>query len=116
MLQKTSNSFGYAWRGLRTTWDEEYNFRIETVVSVLVIFCIFFFHFSFVEAVVCILSIMMVLTAEIINTAIEDVCDKIEPAYDTVIGKIKDTTSAFVLVSCFGAFVLGVLVFWHHFL
>lgn len=115
MLQKTINSFLYAWNGLRTTWREEHNFRIETFVAVVVIICIFYFQFSFVESALSLFAITLVLTAEIINTAIEDVCNKIEPKYDATIGKIKDTTGAFVLVTVLGSTIVGLIVFYHHF-
>jgi diacylglycerol kinase (ATP) len=56
------------------------------------------------------------LSAEIINTSIEDLCNKVEPEYDPVIGKIKDTTGAFVLVAALGSVLVGVLVFYSHFI
>lgn len=116
MITKTINSFRYAMRGLVTVWKEESNFRIETLAMALVVFCMFYFDFSFIEKTLCILVITIVLSAEILNTAIEDLCNKVEPSHDFVIAKIKDTSSAFVLVSSLGALVVGVLVFLNHFL
>ena len=98
-----------------TTWKEEHNFRIEVFAAILVVFFIIYFDFSFIESVFCIIAITIVLSAEIINTAIEDLCNKIQPNYDPVIGKIKDTMGAFVTVSALGAFIVGVLVFYNHF-
>ena len=112
---KTLKSFGFALNGLKTVWKEERNFRIEVFILVVVIFILFYFHFSLAEWLFCVLAITLVLTSEIINTAIEDLCNKVEPNQDATIGKIKDTSSAFVLISSLGAMVLGVLVFYHHF-
>ncbi len=109
-------SFKYAFRGLKATWKEESNFKIEVFVSIFVLFCLFYFDFSFVEKMFCLISITLVLSAEIINTAIEDLCNKVEPSIDPVIAKIKDTSSAFVLVASFGALLLGIFVFTNHFL
>ncbi|MCX6702111.1 MAG: diacylglycerol kinase [Candidatus Zambryskibacteria bacterium] len=116
MITKIYHSFLFAWNGLQTTWKEEQNFRIEILVGVVVVFCILFFQFSFIETVLSVIAIAVVLTAEIINTAIEDLCNKVEPQHDFVIGKIKDTMAAFVLISVLGAAIVGFMVFYNHFL
>ncbi len=109
------NSFIFACRGLRNTWREEINFRIEVLVMLCLSFFIFYFKFSLAETAFCLVAVTMVLSAEIINTAIEDLCNKIEPNHDPVIGKIKDTASAFVLVSTLGSIAVGCIVFYNHF-
>ena len=112
---KILNSFGYAFNGLRTTWREEFNFRIEIFIAFIVTFFIIYFDFSFIESAICIIAIVIVLTAEIVNTAIEDLSDMVESNQNPLIGKIKDTMAGFVLLSSVGAFILGCLVFWNHF-
>lgn len=115
MLTKIYHSFSFAWNGLKTTWREEHNFRVEILIAVVVVFFIIFFDFSLIESLFCILAIVIVLCAEIVNTAVEDLCNRVEPQHDTIIAKIKDTMAAFVLVSSFGAAVIGFLVFYTHF-
>ncbi len=116
MIKKILDSFGFAWNGLKTTWQEEYNFRIEIIFSFIIILFIIFFQFTFIESIFCIIAIIIVLTAEIVNTAIEDLSDMVDANPNPLIGKIKDTMAGFVLISSFGAFVVGCLVFYHHFL
>ncbi len=116
MISKVFNSFRHAINGFRTVLNEEHNFKIEIVASALVILSILFFQFSLIETGLCIVAVTIVLSAEIINTAVEDLCNKVEPGHDPIIGKIKDTSGAFVLVGALGAFTLGCLVFLHHFL
>ncbi len=116
MLQKTINSFKYALRGLVTVWQEERNFRIESVTALIVSICMVYFRFSFVESSILVIAMALVLLSEIVNTVIEDLCNKVEPKHDSVIGKIKDTSGAFVLVAVIGSVVVGVLVFCNHFL
>ena len=115
MITKIHHSFLFAWSGLKTTWKEEYNFRVEVLVGAIVMFFISFFGFSFIETILCVIGIVMVLTAEIINTAVEDLCNKIEPQHDPIIGKIKDTMAGFVFISVLGAIIIGFLVFYTHF-
>lgn len=116
MIKKAFNSFLYAIRGLKTVWKEEQNFRIEVVIAVLVLFSIFYFNFTFVESVFCLIAILFVICGEIVNTVVEDICNKIEPNQNPIIGKIKDMMAGFVLVSSIGALLVGILVFYNHFL
>ncbi|HEY4505596.1 MAG TPA: diacylglycerol kinase [Candidatus Paceibacterota bacterium] len=115
MLGKIINSFMYAWRGFVTTWKEENNFRIEVFITIIILFFIYFFDFSLLETAISVLAITIVLCAEVINTAIEDLCNKVEPNHDPIIAKIKDTSSAFVLVSVGGSVFVGFLIFYNHF-
>lgn len=116
MLQKSINSFVYACRGLKTTWIEERNFRIEIFFTAVVAFCIVYFDFTLIESALCVLAITLVLSAEVVNTAIDDLCDKVQPEHDYVIGKIKDTMGGFVFVTVMGAIIIGILVFYSHFI
>ena len=116
MLTKVFRSFQFALSGLITVWQEEENFRIETVSGLVVIFLTYYLNFSYVESSICVLVVVMVLCAEILNTAVEDICNKMEPHHDPIIGKIKDIMAGFVLVTCLGAVVIAYLVFRSHFL
>ncbi len=115
MLKKSLNSPKYAWNGLRTAWREQHNFRMAVLCAIVVLFCIFYFNFTYVESALCVFAIVMVLGSEVANTAVEDLCNRVEPNHDSTIGKIKDTMAGFVLITAFGAFVVGILVFYHHF-
>ena len=55
--------------------------------------------------------VIAVLAAEIVNTAIEDLCNKVEPNTDSVIGKIKDTMGGFVFIVALGSAIIGVMIF-----
>ncbi len=110
------DSFKFAFNGLQTVWKEERNFRLGVFISIIVVAVIIYFKFSFVESAFCIIAMTMVLSAEIVNTAVEDICNKIEPNQDPMIAKIKDISSSLALVSVIGAFIIAVLVFYNHFL
>lgn len=116
MLTKIYHSFTFALNGLKTTWKEEQNFRIEILIGAIVVFCILFFKFSLVETLFSVVAVTIVLISEIINTAVEDLCNKVQPEHDPIIGKVKDTMAAFVLVSSLGAGIVGILVFYNHFI
>ena len=111
---KLIKSFFGAMNGLHATWREEFNFRIEILIGALVVCAGFYLSLSYVEWAIVVGCITVVLSAELVNTAIEDLCNKVEPNTDPVIGKIKDIMAGFVLVSCAGAALTGLLVFGSH--
>lgn len=61
------------------------------------------------ELAMLVVSLAMMLVAEIANTALEEVCDIIEPRHDLRIRAIKDMLSATVFVAALPA--LGILIF-----
>ncbi len=115
-FKKGFRSFTYAWKGAKAVWHEEQNFQILTLISIVVIIIAINFHFSFVEFVFIIIAITMVLVTEAINTVFEDTLNKIGPNHDLVIGKIKDMAAFFLTLTLISAFIIGVFIFWHHFL
>jgi len=58
-----------------------------------------------------ILCIGLVIFSEILNTAIEAVCDVVSPQYNAVIGLAKDMGAGAVLVCAITALVIGALTF-----
>lgn len=114
-LTKSRGSFVFAWNGIKTAWREEHNFRIAIVGAMVVIAAIIYLRFSYIESALCAAAIALVLMAELANTAVEDLCDKVEPQHDPAIGKIKDLMAGFALVALLSAIAIGILVFGHHF-
>lgn len=116
MFDRILKSFVYAARGLGIVWREEQNFRLEIFAGVVVLAAAYFFRFTYIESALVVLAVTAVLCAEILNTAIEDLCNKIEPNQDSAIRKIKDIAAAFVLVAVIGAVFLVAFAFAIHFL
>lgn len=115
-MLRTIKSFKYAWNGLKTVWLEEANFRIEIIAGALVVISIIYFNFSLLESALLVFAITLVLVSEIINTIVEDICNKIESNQDQTIGKIKDMSASFVFLSSICSIVIGALVFYSHFM
>ena len=105
-------SFGYAFNGLKVAFREEPNFRIHLVAVILVIMAGIFLDVSRVDWAILLLTAALVIITELLNTAIENICDFIQPEQDVRIGRIKDVCAAAVLVSAIAAIVIAVIVFW----
>ena len=97
--------------GVLTVWREEVNFRIELCIGVVAVAFGFYFKLEIIEWVIIVGCVIAVLAAEIVNTAIEDLCNKVEPNTDSVIGKIKDTMGGFVFIVALGSAIIGVMIF-----
>jgi diacylglycerol kinase len=59
-----------------------------------IIFCLSLFFHDWVDVMVILVATSQVLTAELFNTAIEAVCDFVEPANNRKIMIIKDISAA----------------------
>ncbi len=114
MLRKIANSFQYAFIGIKLVWSKEINFRIEIVFALLISMLSVVFHISLIEFALIILVISFVITAEIFNTAFEELCNKLHPARDSYIAKIKDMSAAAVLIASIGAIIVGLFIFIPH--
>ena len=110
-MWKRIRSFGYAFNGLRIIFIEEPNARIHLVAILSVMIAGYWLKVSIMEWISLVLVIGMVITLEIVNTAIENICNFISPDKHDMIKKIKDLSAAAVLVSAIIAFIIGVLIF-----
>ncbi|MEK7460302.1 MAG: diacylglycerol kinase family protein [Patescibacteria group bacterium] len=110
-MKKIIKSFQWALNGLRTVWQQEMNFRIEFIVSMIGILAGVFLRFASLEWIILVVCITAVLAAEVVNTAVENICDRIEPGHDILIGKIKDIMAGFVLLVILGASIVAVILF-----
>jgi len=110
-MSKLTKSFRWATNGIRTVWREEVNFRIEFFFGGLAVTLGIYLHVLVLEWMIIVACIGAVLAAEMMNTAIEDLCNKVEPNIDPAIGKIKDIMGGFVLVVTITSVVIGSIIF-----
>ena len=109
-------SFQDAFRGLSFVWKEERNFRIQLCIALLVIAGGVWLRFDYIEMALLVFAILLVLTAEVTNTAFEDTMNKIEPNQDPLVGKVKDIAAGIAVLNALGAVAIGAIIFIHHFL
>ena len=110
-MNRTVRSFSFAARGFRYVLRGERNFQIELFVAGVVIFGMIVFDLSVLERVALILCIAWVLTLELVNTAVERIMDVLQPRIHSYARIIKDVMAAAVLVSAFGALLVGLAIF-----
>ena len=110
-IAKRLKSFTYAFHGLRVLLREEHNSRIHLFATLCVIVAGVVLHISALEWVAVAVAVGIVFSAEIFNSAIEDLSDVVCPERDERIKKVKDLSAAAVLVSAFTALIVGLVIF-----
>jgi diacylglycerol kinase len=104
-------SFGHAIAGLIHALRHNQNLRIHffaaTIVSVLAVLL----QINPFEKGILGLTILLVISAEMINTSIEEMVDLITTEHRQQAKIAKDVAAGMVLVTSIGAVVVGILIF-----
>ena len=109
-------SFECSARGVQRVALTQRSFRIQLLIFALAIIAGFIFHISNTEWLFIILISGMVLSMEMINTALESIIDLMIEEYRIHVKHIKDITAGAVLISSLIAFIGGLIIFIPHFL
>ena len=97
-IRKLSESFLHAFRGLRLCIRDERNFRVHMTAAFYVILFGAFGGVSMTEAAILCICFGLTMGAELLNTAIERLCDKQASGYDGMVRNAKDIAAAGVFV------------------
>ncbi len=113
MSQRTGffKSFGYAGAGMKAAFKNEPNFRIHTTFAIITFTLGVILRFTSIQWILLILTISYVIILELINTAIEEIVDKVSPNYSASAKLIKDISAAAVLIAAVAAALTGLLLF-----
>ncbi len=104
-------SFSYAFEGLRSSLSTERNLLIHFSVMLLVILFGILLELSIPEWMICIILFGLVISAELMNTAIEATVDICSPEIHPKAKLAKDTAAASVLVLAIASSIVGALIF-----
>ena len=110
-IKKVLRSFRFAFRGVGVLFREEHNAWVHLFATILVIAAGFIFQISRIEWSLVAFAIGLVFAAEILNSALERLCDIVQPEQDKRIGDIKDLCAAGVLLCALAAAAIGLLIF-----
>lgn len=105
-------SFRFATAGLVYALRTQRNLRIHFVLAILVLLLALAVRLSRIELAVLALTIMLVLIAELFNTAVETAVDLFSPQYHELARIAKNVAAGAVMVSAIGAVAVGMLLFY----
>ncbi|HHY37232.1 MAG TPA: diacylglycerol kinase family protein [Firmicutes bacterium] len=110
-IKGVCRSFSYALEGLRYAYRTQRNIRIHTAVAAATLAAAWAGKFSRGEIILLLLTITLVVGAELVNTAIEVTVDLITPEYNRLARVAKNVAAAAVLVTAGNAVLVGILLF-----
>ncbi|MCH8902624.1 MAG: diacylglycerol kinase family protein [Bacteroidetes bacterium] len=110
-MGKFLRSVVYAARGVRMAIAGELSLRIHLVVTILTIITGFLLKLDVLEWCLIIIAMGLVWFTELINTAVETLCDMVSPDIHPMIGKTKDIAAGAVLIASITSSLIGLLVF-----
>ncbi|HAB66844.1 MAG TPA: diacylglycerol kinase [Firmicutes bacterium] len=110
-LGRFVKSFGYSIDGLKYAYKYEQSMLIHVIATVCVIGANFFFGITGTEWLITLLAIGLVLSAELINTAIEATVDLITLEIHPLAKIAKDCGSAATFVLAMMAAAIGCVIY-----
>ena len=105
------NNFKYAISGIQSALKTEKNMKIHISIMIVVILMGIFFKISKMEWIICIILFALVLSAELVNTAIETVVDMVMPEINEKAKIAKDVSAGSVLIMAIASAIIGLIIF-----
>ena len=113
-LNNRKNAFAFAFKGILAFFKEPHA-RIHLSILFIVIALGLFLDIQKMEWIAVIFASALVISLEMINSALERALDRIHPEKNELIGLAKDISAGAVLLSALAAFAVGVLIFLPYF-
>jgi len=104
-------SFNYALEGIKTGVSNERNLKIDIFMAILVVILGIIFKISTIEWIILVVLIGLVISLELVNTAIEEVVNLLSPDKQIHAKKAKDIAAGAVLVIATSSLIAGLIIF-----
>ncbi|MGL4225249.1 MAG: diacylglycerol kinase [Vibrio sp.] len=104
-LSRIFYATGYSIKGLIAAWKNEAAFRQEVMLALPLTIVTFFLPVTKIEQLLLVGCLVLILIAELFNSALEAVVDRISTEHHQLSGRAKDIGSAAVFIAlCFAVF------------
>jgi diacylglycerol kinase (ATP) len=114
-LSRLFDAAGYSAKGIRACWRQEAAFRQEMALLIVLLPLSFVVARSVEQWLLLVLPLILLLVVELLNTAIENVVDRIGHEHNNLSGQAKDMGSAAVLFSLLTAACSWGAIAWKNF-
>ena len=111
-VKKLLDSFNFAIEGIIHSVRTQRNMRIHMVVALIVLTACFFYDLTKIELLVVLITVTMVIMAELFNTAIELAIDSTVNYYHPLVKLAKNAAAGGVLITAINAVAVGYIIFW----
>ncbi|MEM9052379.1 MAG: diacylglycerol kinase family protein [Bacteroidota bacterium] len=110
-FSKRLQSFKYAFAGLKSLIKDEHNSRVHLFAASIAVTAGILLEITKTEWFVILILIGLVFSAELFNSAIENICDLVSPEKNDLVKKAKDQAAGAVLVIAMVAAIVGLWIF-----
>ena len=110
-IRKHIASYRFSMRGIWIAISRDYNMRIHVVGMIAVVMLNALLRVTNTEWIVSLMLVGLVLMAEIFNTAIEKLADRVTKEHDPSIADIKDLASGAVTIVGFFSVVCALIIY-----
>lgn len=97
--------------GISYVTKNEKNFKREIALGIIALILSYILKIDKIEFIIVLTMICLVLTAEIINTAIERAVDLVTKEYHELARIAKDVSAGSVLVTSIFSLIIGIIIF-----
>lgn len=104
-------SFRYAFNGIKFALQTEQHMKVHLLCACIVILVGAYFNITRFEWLILLLTIALVMTLEMINTALEKVVDLVTEEFHPLAMHAKDVAAGAVLIASVFAVVIGCIIF-----
>lgn len=104
-------SFGYAFSGIFACLKKERNIKIHLFMAVMVTLFGFLLKISVTEWCICLVLFGLIISLEMVNTAVEAVVDLVTRERRPLARYAKDTAAGAVLAASIFAAIVGIIIF-----
>ncbi len=111
-LERIAKAAGYSLAGLRAAIRHEHAFRQELFLAVPMLVLVPFIAPGRWQALALVGSVLLVLVAELLNSALEAVCDAVTVERHPLLGRAKDLGSAAVMLCLVFTVLVWAVVLW----
>jgi diacylglycerol kinase len=111
IISGLARAFFLAFRGILIAFKKERNVKIHFAAVLIVSIAGTYFKITMYEWISVILCFALVISLEMINTAIEILADKISSEPDELIGKAKDVAAGAVFIAAIFSVIVAAIIF-----
>ena len=111
-LKRIFRATGFSMKGLKSAWKHEAAFRQENLLAGLMFPVALLLNISATERILLIMTLLIVLIVELLNSAIEAVVDRVGDEIHPLSGQAKDIASAAVFISLVLCTITWGIIIW----
>jgi undecaprenol kinase len=110
-MKRFISGFAFAGKGIAFALRSQPNLRIQVLIAAAVTVVGLVLRLTALEWACLLLAIGLVISLEIVNTALERFVDMVTREYHPIAGQVKDLAAGAVLAASILAAVVGLLIF-----